>query len=138
MRSAELGSFSSAARRLGLTPAAVSRNVAALEGNLKLRLFQRSTRSLTLTEAGERFLHSIRDHLDSLQGAISEASNEQSEPSGVLKLSMSPTLGIGYILPLLPEFMQRYPMIRPEWMFENRQVDLIAEGMMRRSAEGSN
>ncbi|CAK06749.1 putative LysR family transcriptional regulator [Rhizobium johnstonii 3841] len=128
MRSAELGSFSSAARRLGLTPAAVSRNVAALEGNLKLRLFQRSTRSLTLTEAGERFLLSIRDHLDSLQGAISEASNEQSEPSGVLKLSMSPTLGIGYILPLLPEFMRRYPMIRPEWMFENRQVDLIAEG----------
>ncbi|MBY5320973.1 LysR family transcriptional regulator [Rhizobium johnstonii] len=128
VRSAELGSFSSAARRLGLTPAAVSRNVAALEGNLKLRLFQRSTRSLTLTEAGERFLLSIRDHLDSLQGAISEASNEQSEPSGVLKLSMSPTLGIGYILPLLPEFMRRYPMIRPEWMFENRQVDLIAEG----------
>ncbi|MGO6739715.1 LysR family transcriptional regulator [Rhizobium ruizarguesonis] len=128
VRSAELGSFSSAARRLGLTPAAVSRNVGALEGNLKLRLFQRSTRSLTLTEAGERFLLSIRDHLDSLQGAISEASNEQSEPSGVLKLSMSPTLGIGYILPLLPEFMQRYPMIRPEWMFENRQVDLIAEG----------
>ncbi|WP_027685547.1 LysR family transcriptional regulator [Rhizobium leguminosarum] len=128
VRSAELGSFSSAARRLGLTPAAVSRNVAALEGNLKLRLFQRSTRSLTLTEAGERFLHSIRDHLENLQGAISEASNEQSEPSGVLKLSMSPTLGIGYILPLLPEFMQRYPMIRPEWMFENRQVDLIAEG----------
>jgi DNA-binding transcriptional LysR family regulator len=41
---------------------------------------------------------------------------------------MSPTLGIGYILPLLPQFMQRYPMIRPEWMFENRQVDLIAEG----------
>ncbi|NKJ97304.1 LysR family transcriptional regulator [Rhizobium leguminosarum bv. viciae] len=128
VRSAELGNFSSAARRLGLTPAAVSRNVAALEGNLKLRLFQRSTRSLTLTEAGERFLHSIRDHLESLQGAISEASSEQSEPSGVLKLSMSPTLGIGYILPLLPEFMQRYPMIRPEWMFENRQVDLIAEG----------
>ncbi|MGO7207870.1 LysR family transcriptional regulator, partial [Rhizobium ruizarguesonis] len=53
VRSAELGSFSSAARRLGLTPAAVSRNVAALEGNLKLRLFQRSTRRLTLTEAGE-------------------------------------------------------------------------------------
>lgn len=62
------------------------------------------------------------------RGAISEASNEQSEPAGVLKLSMSPTFGIGYILPLLPEFMQRYPMIRPESMFENRQVDLIAEG----------
>ena len=128
VRSAELGSFSSAARRLGLTPAAVSRNVAALESNLKLRLFQRSTRSLALTEAGERFLHSVRDHLESLQGAIAEASNEQTEPAGVLRLSMSPTFGIEYILPKLPEFMSRYPLIRPEWMFENRQVDLIAEG----------
>ncbi len=128
VRSAELGSFSSAARRLGLTPAAVSRNVAALEFNLKLRLFQRSTRSLALTEAGERFLHSVRDHLESLQGAIAEASNEQTEPAGVLRLSMSPTFGIEYILPKLPEFMSRYPLIRPEWMFENRQVALIAEG----------
>lgn len=128
VRSAELGSFSSAARRLGLTPAAVSRNVAALESNLNLRLFQRSTRSLTLTEAGERLLHSIRNPLESLQGAIAEASREQSEPAGVLKLSMSPAFGITYILPALPEFMRRYPMIKPEWMFENRQVDLIAEG----------
>jgi DNA-binding transcriptional LysR family regulator len=128
VRSAELGSFSSAARRMGLTPAAVSRNVAALEANLKLRLFQRSTRSLTLTEAGERFLHSVRDHLESLQGAIAEASNEQAEPAGVLRLSMSPTFGVEYILPTLPEFMSRYPLIRPEWMFENRQVDLIGEG----------
>lgn len=128
VRSAELGSFSSAARRIGLTPAAVSRNVAMLESNLKLRLFQRSTRSLTLTEAGERFLHSVRDHLESLQGAIAEASNGQSEPAGVLRLSMSPTFGNEYILPALPEFMRRYPLITPEWMFENRQVDLIAEG----------
>ncbi|SDF63689.1 DNA-binding transcriptional regulator, LysR family [Agrobacterium pusense] len=81
-----------------------------------------------LTEAGERFLHSVRGHLESLQGAIAEASNEQAEPAGVLRLSMSPTFGIEYILPKLPEFMSRYPLIRPEWMFENRQVDLIAEG----------
>lgn len=128
VRSAELGSFSAAARRLGLTPAAVSRNVAALEANLHSRLFQRSTRSLTLTEAGERFLVSIRDDLASLQGAIAEASSGQSEPAGALKVSMSPTFGIGYVLPILPEFLARYPRIRPEWMFENRQVDLIAEG----------
>ncbi|MFK0382805.1 LysR substrate-binding domain-containing protein [Agrobacterium sp. NPDC090273] len=128
VRSAEFGSFSTAARRLGLTPAAVSRNVATLEANLKLRLFQRSTRRLTLTEAGERFLLSIRDHLESLQGAISEASNDDAEPAGVLKLSMSPTFGAEYILPTLPEFMRRYPRIKPEWMFDNRQVDLIAEG----------
>jgi DNA-binding transcriptional LysR family regulator len=128
VRSAELGGFSAAARRLSLTPAAVSRNVAILENNLGVRLFQRSTRSLTLTEAGERFLHSIRDNLARLQDAITAVSTEQSTPSGTLKVSMSPALGIGYILPLLPEFTERYPLIRPEWMFENRQVDLIAEG----------
>ena len=55
----ETGSFSAAARRLGLTPAAVSRNIAQLETNLGIRLFQRSTRRLTLTEAGERFLRNI-------------------------------------------------------------------------------
>ncbi|MBB3590580.1 DNA-binding transcriptional LysR family regulator [Rhizobium sp. BK529] len=128
VRSAELGSFSGAARRLGLTPAAVSRNVAALEANLKIRLFYRSTRSLTLTEAGERFLLSVRDHLEGLQGAISGISSEQAEPAGVLKVSLPPTFGIGYILPLLPEFMARYPLVQPEWMFEGRPVDLIAEG----------
>jgi DNA-binding transcriptional LysR family regulator len=128
VRSAELGGFSAAARRLGLTPAAVSRNVAALEDNLKLRLFHRSTRSLTLTEAGERFLLAMRDHLEGLQGAIAEISNEQAEPAGVLKVSLPPGLGTGYILPMLPDFMKRYPLVRPEWMFENRQVDLIGEG----------
>ncbi len=128
VRSAELGGFSAAARRLGLTPAAVSRNVAALEANLKLRLFHRSTRSLTLTEAGERFLIAMRDHLEGLQGAIAEISNEQAEPAGILKVSLSPAFGIKYVLPMLPDFMKRYPLVRPEWMFENRQVDLVGEG----------
>lgn len=128
VRSAELGGFSAAARRLALTPAAVSRNVAMLERNLGTRLFQRSTRRLTLTEAGERFLSEIRDHVEALQTAIAEVSSDGAEPAGVLKVSMSPHFGTGYILPLLPEFMARYPLIRPDWTFENRQVDLIAEG----------
>ena len=128
VRSAELGSFSAAARRLAMTPAAVSRNVAVLEANLGIRLFQRSTRSLALTEAGERFLYSIRANLAELQDAIASAANDQAAPSGVLKVSMSPNFGIDHILPLLPEFLARYPAIRPEWMFENRPVDLIAEG----------
>lgn len=127
-RSAELGGFSQAARRLGLTPAAVSRNVATLEKNLGIRLFQRSTRKLTLTEAGERFLLEMRDHLEGLQAAIASASTNGDEPAGVLKVSMSPSFGNQYLLPRLPEFRSRYPKLRVEWMFENRQVDLIAEG----------
>lgn len=127
VRAAEGGSFAEAGRRLGLTAAAVSRNVAMLERNLGARLFQRSTRKLALTEAGERFLMSIGGNLDALQAAIAEAAAHSSEPAGVLKVSMSPTFGIMHILPLLPAFLARYPRIRPEWHFENRPVDLIAE-----------
>lgn len=128
MKSAECGSFSEAGRRLGLTAAAVSRNVAMLERNLGVRLFQRSTRKLTLTEAGARFVQSIGGSLATLQGAIEEASTDASEPAGVLKVSLSTTFGIAHVLPLLPAFLQRYPRIRPEWHFETRRVDLVMEG----------
>jgi DNA-binding transcriptional LysR family regulator len=127
-RSAELGSFSAAARRLSVTPAAVSRNVATLEKNLGLRLFQRSTRRLTLTEEGEHFLLAIRGHLEGLQTALAAASGSDRQPAGALKVSLSPTFGVDHILPMLPAFVERYPLIRPEWQFENRPVDLIAEG----------
>lgn len=127
VRSAEGGSFSEAGRRMGLTAAAVSRNVAMLERNLGVRLFQRSTRKLTLTEAGERFLVSIGGNLDALQTAIAEAAAQGGEPAGVLKVSVSPTFGLTYLLPLLPAFLAKYPRIRPEWHFESRAVDLIAE-----------
>lgn len=128
VRSAESGGFSPAARALGLTPAAVSRNVAALERNLGVRLFHRSTRKLTLTEAGEGFFHAIRQDLESLQTSISAVSSDTDEPSGLLKISVSLTFGLDYIMPLLPAFLERYPRVRPDWRFENRQVDLIAEG----------
>ena len=128
VRSAEASSFSVAARRLSLTPAAVSRNVAMLERNLGVRLFQRTTRKLTLTEAGERFLLAMQDHLEGLQAAIADAGTDRGEPTGVLKVSMGLTFGADYILPLLPTFLARYPNIRPDWRFESRQVDLMAEG----------
>jgi DNA-binding transcriptional LysR family regulator len=128
VRSAETGSFSAAARLLALTPAAVSRNVAMLERNIGVRLFQRSTRKLSLTEAGEGFLASIGGNLEALQAAINAVSSDRGEPAGVLKVSLAPTFGIGHVLPLLPAFLERYPLIKPEWHFENRPVDLIAEG----------
>ena len=128
VRSAEHGSFSEAARRLSLTPAAVSRNVAMLERNLGVRLFHRSTRKLTLTEAGETFRSSVTGHLEGLQAAIAGIASASVEPTGILKVSMAPTFGVQHVLPLLPGFLARYPRVRPEWHFENRQVDLIAEG----------
>ncbi|CAN5566494.1 LysR family transcriptional regulator [soil metagenome] len=128
VRSAETGGFSAAARRLALTPAAVSRNVAMLERNLGVRLFHRSTRKLALTDSGERFLLAIKDNLDGLQQAISGMATDGGEPAGILKASMGLNFGADYILPLLPEFLGRYPGIRPDWQFATRQIDLIAEG----------
>ncbi|WP_238929704.1 LysR family transcriptional regulator [Sphingopyxis terrae] len=128
MRSAELGSFSEAARRLALTPAAVSRNVTMLERNLGVRLFHRSTRRLTLTEAGEAFRLAIAGSLDDIQAAIAGIASDSGEPAGVLKVSMAPTFGVMHLLPMLPAFLARYPRIRPEWHFENRPVDIVAEG----------
>src|SRR5260370_11245045 len=94
VRSAETGGFSAAARRLSLTPAAVSRNVATLERNLGIRLFQRSTRKLTLTEAGERFLHEIRNNLDEFQASIASVSTDRGEAAGVLQVSMGITFWV--------------------------------------------
>lgn len=128
VRSAEYGSFSEAARRLSLTPAAVSRNVAMLERNLGVRLFHRSTRKLTLTEAGEAFRLAVADSLEEIQAAIAGIATDDGEPAGVLKVSMAPTFGAMHILPLLPAFLARYPRIKPEFHFENRHADIVAEG----------
>src|ERR1700740_3085597 len=115
VRSAETGSFSTTARRLSLTPAAVSRNVAMLERNLGVRLFHRSTRKLTLTESGERFLHAIRGNLEQLQASIADLAPDRGEPAGALKVSMGLSFGVDYIVPLLPEFLRRYRKIQPDW-----------------------
>jgi DNA-binding transcriptional LysR family regulator len=128
VRSAEHGSFSEAARRLALTPAAVSRNVAMLERNLGVRLFHRSTRQLTLTEPGDALRLALAGNLEAIQAAIAGVSADEGEPAGTLKVSLPPTLGLMHILPLLPAFRARYPLVRPEMHFENRAVDLVAEG----------
>ncbi|AWL18772.1 LysR family transcriptional regulator [Acinetobacter nosocomialis] len=127
IRSAENGSFSAAARHLALTPAAVSRNVAQLEQNLGVRLFHRSTRNLTLTEAGEHFFTSIRDNLNNIQTTISEFNTDSSHPKGTLKISLSAGFGVEYILPLMPDFMNKYPDIKLEWHLSNKQVNLITD-----------
>ena len=99
-----------------------------LERNLGVRLFHRSTRKLTLTDFGERFLLAIKDNVEGLQQAISGIATDGGEPAGVLKVSMGLNFGADYILPLLPAFLTRYPDIRPDWQFTTRQIDLIAEG----------
>ncbi|MCY1397528.1 HTH-type transcriptional regulator DmlR [compost metagenome] len=128
VRSAEAGSFAEAARRLSLTPAAVGKNVARLEARMGVRLFQRSTRSLTLTEAGQRFLHEVAGSFQIIQNAVAHLAGAEGQPAGTLKVSMGTVFGRLYIVPLLGEFLRRYPAITPDWHFDNRQVDLIAQG----------
>jgi DNA-binding transcriptional LysR family regulator len=128
VKSAESGSFSAAARLMGLTPAAVSKNVARLEAGLGVRLFQRSTRRLTLTEGGQRFLAQISQPLSDLNDAVDHAAESDQQPAGTLKVSVGLGFGRAYIVPLLAEFLQRYPAIQPDWRFDNRYVDLIGEG----------
>lgn len=127
VRSAESSSFSAAARLLALTPAAVSRNVAQLERNLGIRLFQRTTRGLKLTEEGERFLAAVSGGLDSIQGAIAEATANKGEPAGVLTISVPPRFGRLHILPLLQPYAAKYPAVTLDCSFDNRHVDLIAD-----------
>eukprot|EP01038_Epipyxis_sp_PR26KG_P018057 gene18057-25323_t len=128
VQSAEGGSFSAAARRLGLTPAAVSKNVARLEVRLGVRLFQRSTRRLTLTEGGERFLAQIGGALATLQEAVAGIDKDDGQPAGTLKVSMGQAFGREHVLPMLGDFLARYPAIQPDWHFDNQQVDLVGEG----------
>ncbi|MGH8381147.1 LysR family transcriptional regulator [Pseudomonas sp.] len=128
VRSAEVGSFAEAARRLSLTPAAVGKNVARLEARMGVRLFQRSTRRLTLTEAGQRFLGEVASSFQTIQYAVANLASAEGQPVGALKVSMGTVFGRLYIVPLLAEFLQRYPAISPDWHFDNRQIDLIGQG----------
>jgi DNA-binding transcriptional LysR family regulator len=128
VRTAEHGSFSAAARSLGLTPAAVAKNVGRLEGMLAVRLFQRSTRRLSLTEGGERFLLQIGEPLAAVQGAIAGVRGDDDAPAGLLKVSMGQAFGRRFVVPLLGDFLDRYPAVVPDWHFDNRRIDLVGEG----------
>jgi DNA-binding transcriptional LysR family regulator len=125
---ADDNSFSSAARKLGLTPAAVSKSVARLEAGLGVRLFQRSTRSLSLTGEGERLYRQVRLPWNEIGDALAELRQDAGKPAGTLKVAMAPAVGRVYIVPLLEEFLRLYPEVVPDIHFDNRQVDLIAEG----------
>ncbi|HJV03104.1 MAG TPA: LysR family transcriptional regulator [Burkholderiaceae bacterium] len=126
--SADEGSFSAAARRLGHTPAAVSKSVALLEHRLGVRLFQRSTRSLALTTDGERLYAQVRLPWREIGDALSALHQGAGKPAGTLKVAMAHTMGRAYLLPLLPDFVEHYPDVVLDLRFDNRQVDLVAEG----------
>ncbi len=128
VESAATGSFSAAARKLDITPAAVSKSVLLLEKELGLRLFNRSTRRIRLTHEGERFLARVAPGLRSLDEAVAEVAQGAEAPRGRVRISAPLGFGRRYVLPCLPAVTARHPLIQVELSLENRTVDLVAEG----------
>ena len=125
---ADAGSLAAAARRLDVTPAAVSKNLLRLEAQLGVRLLQRSTRRLRLTDEGGRFLDKAREALRTLDEAVAEVSQSSVEPAGRVRISVGVTFGRRWVLPALPALAQRHPQLQVEVDLDNRPVDLLAEG----------
>lgn len=123
------GSFTAAAERLGLTKSAVGKSVGRLEDRLGLKLFQRSTRRLSLTPDGERFLQSCQHAMDILQQAEAELTSHIAHISGRLRVDLPAAFGRQRILPLLLNIARGYPQLALTVTFSERFVDLIEEGI---------
>jgi DNA-binding transcriptional LysR family regulator len=126
---AAAGSFAGAARRLNVTPAAVSKSLARLEGQLGVRLVQRSTRTARLTDEGTRFIAKARDALRLLDDAVTEISQAADEPAGVVRISMGAAFGRLWVLPALPAIAARFPQLTLEVDLDNTPVDIVADGI---------
>lgn len=126
---AQLGSFTAASERLGLTKSAVGKSVKRLEDRLGLKLFQRSTRRLSLTPDGERFLLSCQHALDILEQAEAELTSHIARPAGRLRVDLPAAFGRQRILPVLLNITRRYPELALTVTFSERFVDLIEEGI---------
>ncbi|WP_296257803.1 MULTISPECIES: LysR family transcriptional regulator [unclassified Pseudomonas] len=128
VRTAELGSFAAAGRALGLSASAVGKGVARLETQVGVRLFQRSTRSIRLTDEGRLFQERCRRILDDLDDAQATLARSTECPRGRLKVT-APTVMYHALLPFVPAFIERYPEIELDVDFSDRMVDLIEEGV---------
>ena len=127
-RAAELGSFTTAAESLGLTPASVSRSIKRLELRLGVRLFVRSTRNVRLTPEGELYWRECQRALEQIVEVERAITGKQKVPSGTLRISVG-TLYANYrLLPLLPRFTAAYPQIELELSLSNRVIDFVDEG----------
>lgn len=126
VRAAESGSFVAASQRLGLSSSAVGKAIARLEQELGVRLFHRSTRSMTLTEEGSFFLDTCRRILSDLDAAQTQLSRSRSKPHGQLRVSF-PLTGM-LLMPTISAFMKAYPEIALDLDFTDRLVDVIEEG----------
>ena len=125
----ETGGFSRAAEVLDSTTAAVSRRVSALERRLGARLLNRTTRTMSLTEAGERYYRDLVDILRALEEADARVAGESAEPTGTLRITAPLSFGVRRLSPLLGEFMALHPRLRVMLVLDDGYRDIVSEGL---------
>jgi DNA-binding transcriptional LysR family regulator len=126
---ADLKGFAAAARKLALSPPAVTRLIAALEERLGARLLQRTTRSVTLTDAGARYLERARRILADVEEAELATEGERTRPSGRLVVSAPVGFGRLHVSPVMSAYLKRYPDVSGELRLEDRVINLVEEGI---------
>jgi DNA-binding transcriptional LysR family regulator len=122
------GSFRAAALDLGMSTTAISNAVGKLERELAVRLFNRTTRSVSLTHAGRIFVAQIKPALEDIQKAMNTARSQQETPSGTLRINAFATAAREIMAPLVLTYLQRYPKVHIDLVTEGRLVDVVAAG----------
>ena len=125
----DLGSFSRAADRLDLSKATVTAHVASLENRLGIKLLNRTTRRLALTDDGAAYLDHVRRVLADVEETETTLTAGRSTPHGVLHVNLLPALGRQFVIPALPRFAAQYPGLRVVALLDDRRVDLVAAGV---------
>lgn len=128
VRVTEAGSFAAVAERLNLARSVVTRQIAALEAHLGVKLLTRSTRSLHLTPEGAAYLEKCRDILGLVAAAEGDLAGERQAPRGVIRMSLPMSLGLRRLMPLLADFAGLYPEVEVVLEFSDRRVNLVEEG----------
>ncbi|NLB57040.1 MAG: LysR family transcriptional regulator [Gammaproteobacteria bacterium] len=128
VRAALDGSLSAAARHLGMSPAMATKHVNALESRMGVKLFHRTTRRLTLTEAGGNYLEACQRILPAIEEAEAEATSQRVKATGLLRMNVPLSLGQRFIAPLMPAFAERHPEVTVELGLSDAELDVIAGG----------
>jgi len=129
VRVVETGSFSKAAKEFATTQPTVTKQVAAVEGRLKVRLLNRNTRGVSLTEAGALYYEKCKDIVRAAEEADSVVRTRQTQAQGLLRVGSSVAFGRRVVVPLALEFMKTHPQLQVDLSFEDRYTDLVAQGI---------
>ena len=125
----ETGSFTAASERLGMSKSLVSKYISEVEARLDVRLFNRSTRRLALTEAGNSYYQRALPLLEEFAELVDSVTTEQAAPRGSLRINVPVTFGEMKLSPLLPKFLEQYPDIQIELQLTDRKIDMLEEGV---------